>query len=260
MNVVLCDDELIWKNFLPLTFTRPVSEIRIGILTIREKWDLALGVKCSYLSQSYLSKKFQLNPAKQSIYINSNYLPDPLLSLAIKQMDPGDLLCQNENVIARYPANDIGGKEFVRKIEYNKPLFSITHVWDIFQKNGEAIKADFDILTKGRSSQNISNSVTVIGNSNLIFLEEGAKAEACILNTNSGPIYLGKDSEIMEGTVVRGPFALCENSVLKISTKVYGPSTIGPHSKAGGEVNNSVIFGYSNKAHDGFLGNSVSGL
>lgn len=135
----------------------------------------------------------------------------------------------------------------------------LNNVWELFQKNAEAIKSDFALLTKNRTSQPLSNTVTVIGDKNLVFLEEGAKAQACILNTSGGPIYLGKDAEIMEGSVVRGPLALCEHSALKLSTKIYGATTIGPHCKVGGEVNNSVIFGYTNKAHDGFLGNSVIG-
>ena len=138
-------------------------------------------------------------------------------------------------------------------------VLKIENVWDIFSKNGEALKADFDLLTKGRKSQVISKSNTIVGKRNLVFLEKGAKAEAAIFNTNSGPIYIGKNAEVMEGSVVRGPFALCDDSTLKLACKVYGPTTIGPHSNVGGEVNNSVIFGFSNKEHDGFLGNSVIG-
>jgi UDP-N-acetylglucosamine diphosphorylase/glucosamine-1-phosphate N-acetyltransferase len=136
---------------------------------------------------------------------------------------------------------------------------SVENVWDIFSKNGDAIKADFDLITRGRTSQPLSTSNTVIGDAKQIFLEEGAIVEASILNTNAGPIYIAKDSEIMEGSVVRGPFSLGEHAALKLSTKIYGPTTVGPHSKVGGEVNNSVIFAYSNKGHDGFLGNSVIG-
>ena len=135
----------------------------------------------------------------------------------------------------------------------------IDHVWDIFSKNGDAIKQDFDLITKNKTSLHLSKSNTVIGDPKLIFLEEGAIVEASILNTTAGPIYIGKDAEVMEGSMVRGPFALGEHSALKLGTKIYGPTTVGPHSKIGGEVNNSVIFGYSNKGHDGFLGNSVIG-
>ena len=135
----------------------------------------------------------------------------------------------------------------------------LEQVYDIFQKNAEALAADYESLTTGRSSQPLSPSVTVVGSRDLIFLEAGAKAEACVLNTTAGPVYIGKEAEIMEGALVRGPFALCEHSTLKLGAKVYGASTVGPHSKVGGELSNSVIFGYSNKAHDGFLGNSVLG-
>jgi len=143
--------------------------------------------------------------------------------------------------------------------EIDLPFISIDNVWDIFSKNGEAIKQDFKLITQNRVSCRLSNTNSIIGNINDVFIEEGAIVEACILNTKSGPIYIGKDAEIMEGSVVRGPFALGEHSALKLSTKVYGPTTIGPHCKLGGEINNSVVFGYSNKAHDGFLGNSVIG-
>jgi UDP-N-acetylglucosamine diphosphorylase/glucosamine-1-phosphate N-acetyltransferase len=154
---------------------------------------------------------------------------------------------------------DLKKSNTLKKIVYSDSVFEINHVWDIFQKNAEAIRSDFELISKGRTSQKLSETVTVIGDKNLVFLEPGAKAEACILNTSSGPIYIGVDAEIMEGSVVRGPLALCEHSALKLSTKIYGATTIGPHCKVGGEVNNSVIFGYSNKAHDGFLGNSVVG-
>ena len=147
----------------------------------------------------------------------------------------------------------------ISSVETSTMYTSVENVWDIFSKNGDAIKADFDLITRGRTSQPLSTSNTVIGDAKQIFLEEGAIVEASILNTNTGPIYIDKDAEIMEGSVVRGPFSLGEHAALKLSTKIYGPTTVGPHSKVGGEVNNSVIFAYSNKGHDGFLGNSVIG-
>ena len=147
----------------------------------------------------------------------------------------------------------------IAKTEVSFPVFEINNVWDIFQKNDLAIKSDFEILTKNKKSNSISDTVTVIGNKNLVFFEQGVKAEACILNVTSGPIYIAKDAEIMEGSAIRGPFCLGEHSTLKLNTKIYGATTIGPHCKVGGEVSNCVIFGYSNKAHDGFIGNSVIG-
>lgn len=260
MNFVLFDEETAWKNFLPLTFTRPLSEIRIGILTIREKWDRYLDAACSYHAQSYLAKKFPIKLSSQFVLINSKYCPDKRLAQMVKSLQQGMALYKKGNLIAfNGQVKDLDNLSSYQSIEYPAEVFEMKNVWDIFRKNAEAIQSDFELLTEGRPSQILSGSVAVIGNKDLVFLEPGAKAEACILNTSTGPVYVGKDAEIMEGSVVRGPLALCEHSTLKLSTKIYGATTIGPHSKVGGEVNNSVIFGYSNKAHDGFLGNSVIG-
>lgn len=260
MNLVLFDTESNWKNLLPLTFTRPVSEIRIGALTLKQKWEKWLKTNCSYLTQAYLQKKYPLVETAENLFINSTICPTDKLVELITNLKSNQLLtCAGELVAFVGTKADLDDLSGFETIEITIPLFTVKNVWDVFQKNGEAIKLDLEILCANRKSQPLSNSVTVIGDKNLVFLEEGAKAEACILNTTTGPIYLDKDSEIMEGSVVRGPFVLGEHSALKLCTKIYGATTIGPHSKVGGEVNNSVIFGYSNKAHDGFLGNSVVG-
>lgn len=262
MNFILIDDKKVWQQLLPLTYTRPVSEIRVGILTIREKWEKHLKVKASYQTEVYLSGKFQFSATKgDSLFINSCVIPDDKLIAKIKKLKSGQGLKQDNKWIAyKSEAINFNANTVLQNSEvYSNSLVLIEHVWDIFKKNGEAIHLDFSLLTKGRKSQVLSKSNTVIGKRNQIFLEKGAKAEAAIFNTTSGPIYIGKNAEVMEGSVIRGPFSLGEESALKLSCKVYGPTTIGPHSKVGGEVNNSVIFGYSNKAHDGFLGNSVLG-
>lgn len=262
MNLILIDDKKVWQQLLPLTYTRPVSEIRVGILTIREKWEKHLKLKASYQTEVYLSEKFQFSASKgDSLFINSCVIPDDKLIAKIKKLKSGQGLKQDNKWIAyKSEAVNFNANTVLQNSEvYSNSLVLIEHVWDIFKKNGEAIQLDFSLLTKGRKSQVLSKSNTVIGKRNQIFLEKGAKAEAAIFNTTSGPIYIGKNAEVMEGSVVRGPFSLGEESALKLSCKVYGPTTIGPHSKVGGEVNNSVIFGYSNKAHDGFLGNSVLG-
>jgi len=260
MNVVLFDEEQIWKNFLPLTFTRPVSELRIGILTVKEKWDRALDTASSYFTQAYLSKKYTHSLSANSFFINSKYSPTKELCDAIKNLKPSQGLFKNETLVAFCGSHiELEVNNEKERINFPLPVFEINNCWDVFQKNADALKADFSLITRDRASQPLSQSVTVIGDKNLVFLEPGAKAEACILNTKEGPIYIGKDAEIMEGSVVRGPFALCEHSTLKMCAKIYGATTIGPHCKVGGEVSNSVIFGYSNKAHDGFLGNSVIG-
>jgi UDP-N-acetylglucosamine diphosphorylase/glucosamine-1-phosphate N-acetyltransferase len=260
MNVVLFDDEQNRKELLPLTFTRPVSEIRCGILTIAQKWNLFLSAKCSYITAGYLSGKFKYTDSASSIYIAGNVLPDSILAKAVNQLSHGQALVNDNKLIAICGTKeDLANPKTFTEIIYPSNVIRIENVWDIFKKNGEAIAIDFEILTANKKSQPLSNTVTVIGDRNLVFLEKGAKAEACIINTTSGPVYLGENSEIMEGSAIRGPFALCEHSALKLNTKIYGPTTVGPHSKVGGEVNNSVIFGFTNKAHDGFLGNSVLG-
>ncbi|MBK7668748.1 MAG: GlmU family protein [Sphingobacteriaceae bacterium] len=262
MNLILIDSEKNWKCLLPLTYTKPVSEIRIGILTIKEKWEKQLKTTASYLCKDYLASKYPVvfKAGKANLFIASNILPDAKLVAAIKKLKSGQGLKKNNLLIAYCGTQtSLSNDVLTTCTEYAADVFSIENVWDIFSKNGEALKADFDLLTKGRKSQTLSKSNTVVGKKNLIFLEKGAKAEAATFNTTSGPIYIGKNAEVMEGSLVRGPFALCDDSTLKLATKIYGPTTIGPHCKVGGEVNNSVIFGYTNKAHDGFLGNSVIG-
>lgn len=263
MNYILFDDNT-RDNLLPLTFTRPVADLRIGILTIREKWEKYLDTKTSSATQEYLSKKF---PAEFSIdadnfWINGSVCPNSKLVEEIQTLQPYQALLSHGLVIAANTGADnhfeIALNEDYIKFESHAQAMRIEHPWDLFSKNGEAIKADFDLLTAGRKSLALSPTNQVLGVEN-IFVEEGAKVECAILNATTGPIYIGKDAEIMEGAIVRGPLALCEHASLKLGAKIYGPTTIGPHSKVGGEVNNSVIIGYSNKGHDGFLGNSVLG-
>ena len=260
MNVVLFDDEQTWKNLLPLTFTRPVSEIRFGVLTIKEKWEKShLAPAVSYCCVPYLSQKFKSLFTTDNVFINSAVCPNNELIQAIRALQLNQALFVNDSCIA-YRADKMHTNfDGFKKQAFNGSVHFIKNVHDIFTGNDSAIKSDFELLTTGKKSEPLDKTVTVLGDPNLVFLEKGAKARACILNTQNGPIYLAADSEIMEGSVVRGPLALCEHSVLKMSAKIYGATTIGPHSKVGGEINNSVIFGYSNKAHDGFLGNSVIG-
>jgi UDP-N-acetylglucosamine diphosphorylase/glucosamine-1-phosphate N-acetyltransferase len=255
MNYILFDDSR--ENLLPLTFTRPVCEIRVGILTIREKWERYLKTKTSTITESYLGTKYPLVTAKQNILINGSVCPNKNLVKDILALKSGEALVSEETIIA---VNSSETDFTIYKSKKETKAFSlcIKNLWDIFQKNGKAIEDDFNLLTAGKKSQKISKTNQVINAKN-IFLEKGAKVECSILNASAGSIYIGKDAEIMEGCLVRGPFSLGEHSQLKMGAKIYGPTTIGHESKVGGEVNNSVIFGFSNKAHDGFLGNSVIG-
>lgn len=263
MNYILFDDKA-WNNLLPLTFTKPVSELRAGILKIREKWEKQLDVKLSYLTKEYLQTKYPLLVEDDNILINSSFLPDKEFISKIQKIANNEALIKNDRVLAvrleksQVTIFDYKNIDSLKKTEYEGEIIDVTWPWDIFRLNEINIKSDFDLLTEGRKSQELSSTNNIIGDKN-IFVEEGAKIEFATLNATTGPIYIGKDAEIMENSVIRGPFALCDHSVLKMAAKIYGPTTIGPHSKVGGEVNNSVIFGYSNKAHDGFLGNSVIG-
>ncbi len=261
MNYILFGDQS-RNNLLPLTYMRPVADIRIGILTIREKWEMLLKTKTSTLTEPYLNKKFPIIKDKDNILINGSVFPSAELVKEIEGLKSNQALVNSESIIALHLKEedldstgemDIEGiEEFETKLTVKK----LNNVWEIFSENGEAIKNDFELITQNRKSEKLSSTNNVLGLEN-IFIEKGAKIEFATLNASTGPIYIGKDSEIMEGSVIRGPFALCNNSVVKMSAKIYGPTTIGPHCKVGGEINNSVFFGYSNKAHDGFLGNSV---
>jgi len=265
MNYILFDGP-VRDNLLPFTFTRPTAELRIGILTIREKWEKYLKVKTSTLTEDYLSTKYPLVKDKMNILINGSVLPNAALVKEILNLKPNQSLIYDDYIIASCIAKkdlinlelNTTEDESTADFETKNVKIKVNYLWDLFSRNGEAIVEDFKLLTKGRKSIVASKMNTLICPEN-IFIEKGAKIECAVLNASSGPIYIGKDTEIMEGSIVRGPFALCEHSTLKLSSKIYGPTTIGPHCKVGGEVNNSVFFGYSNKAHDGFIGNSVIG-
>ncbi len=259
MNYILFDGN-VRNQLLPFTFTRPVADIRVGILTIREKWEQLLGFTTTTLTEDYLSEKYPFLELEKNIFINASFLPSENLAGIIKGLEENQAVFFEEEPIAFFATE---GQEVAFEtfdiIQYaHNDVLRIAHTWDIFSKNGQAIKRDFELLTKGRKSQPIPEGVWAKNPEN-IFIEEGATLEFCTLNASEGPIYIGKHAEIMEGALIRGPFALCEHASVKMGAKIYTNTTIGPHSKVGGEVNNSVIFGYSNKGHDGFLGNSVLG-
>ncbi|MFN4083009.1 MAG: GlmU family protein [Bacteroidia bacterium] len=261
-NIILFDSEPVRSNLLPFTFTRPVAAIRIGILTIFEKWQKFIPhANISYKTQPYLQHKFSLVHTNDNFFINGSICPNIDLVNSILMLEPNNALFdENENLIAARVSNDTDiTSTDLRKIYYKGlPYLQINYTYDIFSKNDEAIRADFDLITKGRVSQPIPQGNQVINAEN-IFIEEGAIINFSILNASTGPIYIGKDAEVMEGCKIRGPFALCEHGGLKMDAKIYGATTIGPYCKAGGEINNSVMFSYSNKGHDGFLGNAVVG-
>ena len=259
MNYILFDGSS-RSQLLPFTYTRPVADLRVGILTIREKWEKMLGYTTSSVTEDYLVDKFPMVEFNDNIFINASIIPSENIVKMIKSLTENNAIFLDNEPLAFFAKKD----QEVNFDTYNvtdysfKDIIKIENTWDIFKLNGEAIDRDFQLLTSGRDSQPIPDSVVVF-NEQQIFIEEGAVLPLCSLNATEGPIYIGKDSEIMEGALIRGPFALCNNATVKMGAKIYGPTTIGPHSKIGGEINNCVIFGYSNKGHDGFLGNSVLG-
>ncbi|HSH51135.1 MAG TPA: GlmU family protein [Bacteroidales bacterium] len=263
MNYILFDDKS-WQNLLPLTFTKPVCEIRTGILTIKEKWEKFLNSPVSYKTQDYLSDKFSITVKSENLLINGSVIPNKELTEKVKKLGLNKALIANHKLLAVKIDKDKllnfnpYSIENFEKENFTSECIFIDRPWNIFKLNGVNIKNDFDLITKGRKSKPLSKSNNILGEGN-IFIEEGAKIEFATLNASTGPIYIDKNAEIMEGSLIRGPFALGEHAVVKMAAKIYGPTTIGPYSKVGGEINNSVITGYSNKAHDGFLGNSVIG-
>jgi UDP-N-acetylglucosamine diphosphorylase/glucosamine-1-phosphate N-acetyltransferase len=259
MNYILFDGP-VRNALLPFTFTRPVADILIGIMTIRQKWEMRLGSTITTITEDYLSAKFPMVEMEENVMINAAYLPNDTLAEMVSDLKENQAIFKGDDVIAFFTTENQEEVDFdsYEIIQYNHDCLTVEHTWDIFSKNDAAIRADFDYLTEDRKSQTIPKSVNVISPEN-IFIEEGAKLEFVTLNASAGPIYIGKNAEIMEGTVIRGPFALCENAQVKLNAKVYGATTVGPGSRIGGEVKNSVLFANSNKGHDGFLGDSVLG-
>ncbi len=259
MNYILFDGE-VRNALLPFTYTKPVADLRIGILTIREKWEKYLGLTTTTITEEYLMEKYPMVEMDENILINASFCPTKELVEKVMSLKENEAIFQGESVIAFHTKDTQEEVNFdtYTQIEFEEDLLQVHNTWDIFSKNDIAIQQDFELLTEGRKSQPIPETVQCL-NRDQIFIEEGATLNFAILNADSGPIYIGKNAEVMEGSVVRGPFAMCENSVLKLSAKIYGATTLGPYCKVGGEVNNSVLMGYSSKAHDGFLGNSVLG-
>ena len=259
MNYILFDGT-VRRALLPFTFTRPVADIRIGILTIREKWENYLGNTITTITEDYLSERFPMVEMDENVLINASFLPNTELVNLVANLNEKEAVFYGEEVIAFYTKETQEEVDFstYTHIEYEGPLLRIENTWDIFSKNGEAMQADFELLTKGRKSAPISKTNSLVNPEN-IFLEEGASVEYSILNASEGPIYLGKNSEVWEGNLIRGGFALCEKAVVKMGARIYGPTTVGPYSKVCGEISNSVLIGYSSKGHEGYLGNSVLG-
>ncbi len=258
MNYILFDEFITRKNMLPLTFVRPVAEIRFGILTMREKWEYFLGEKTSTLTENYLLPKYPIVEEDHNILINASFQPEKDMVKMVKNLKKNQSLVSGDHIIAMHTPRAGNEQEDIELVDYEGTPLKLNYPWDIFTYNDLAIQHDFPIVTAGRKSAGFGKGTHVVAPEN-VFVEEGAVISHAMINATNAFVYIGKDSEIMEGAMIRGSFALCNNSVVKMGAKIYGATTIGPWSKVGGELDNVVFLGFSNKAHDGFLGNSVIG-
>jgi UDP-N-acetylglucosamine diphosphorylase/glucosamine-1-phosphate N-acetyltransferase len=264
MNYLLFDDEARFR-LLPFTHTRPVADIRCGIVTMRERWEILLDADTGTLTEDYLQELYPRNAGAHNLLINGAVFATKELVEAIQLLKPGQALVHARTVLAANIDGELPAADYmshlhsIKGIVYNDPIQRIDHMWDIFSLNDKAIRQDYVLITEGRTSEAIPEGVIVTGVQNL-FIEEGATINAgCIINAATGPVYVCKDAEILEGSIIRGPFALCGHAVVKMGAKIYGATTIGPGCKVGGEISNVVFFANSNKGHDGFLGNAVIG-
>ncbi len=266
MAIILSDAGL-HQHLLPLTFTRPVAQLRPGILRLSEGWYVRSGLVVGYRTADYLKGSFALPGEPAQFEVDASLFPTDDLVTAVMDLGAGEVLVNEGRSLAfavagqavPAPGDWITPPAYLKQIPFTGEVIRFERPWHLFQLCGKAIQHDFKLLTDGRRSQTLSSLNTVVGDPNLIFLEEGAVVEACVLNVKNGPIYIGKNAEVMEGCLIRGPFALGDHAQLKMGAKIYGPSAFGPECRVGGEVNNSVLTGFSNKGHDGFLGNSALG-
>ena len=263
MNYIAFDDNQIRNQLKPFTFTKPIAGIRCGILTIAEKWEKVLGSSISYLTENYLQEKFKHISAEDNIYLNGCVCPDSHILATIQQLNDGEMLVSANRAIAIRTTQALSFPIDYSQFSYKEyaglmPTI-IQHLPDIYLKNGEQIRIDFAHITKGRQSQTITDPFTNVYAPENVFVEEGASIKAVIINAENGPVYIGKNAIIQEGAVIIGPFSADEGSIVAWGSKMRANTTLGPFCRAGGEVGNSILSAYSNKAHDGFLGNSVIG-
>ncbi len=259
MKVLLFDDAVLRQQLLPFTFTRPVADLRVGIMTIHDKWGHYLPADFGFATSSYLSSRF---PAIQaSFWINGAVCPDTSLAEAIQLLSPGQGIYMDDVLVAAHaPGTDWRPEDSgLERIAYPHSVVLIDRPWKIFQLNAAELQKDFDLLTKDRESAPITDKHTVVYGRENLFLEEGVSIRAAIIDAEKGPVYLGKNSTVMEGAIIKGSLALMEGATVSIGAKLRGDSTVGPYCKVGGELSNTVMHSYSNKGHDGFLGNAVVG-
>lgn len=266
-NIILFDLPAVRENLLPLSYTRPIADFLVGITTLRKKWESFLAGEFSYSAVGYLSEKYPMKAAEENLFIASNIIATEHLARRLDTLEPGEVLMADTMAGQRVLVGFKGGPNRLDEVIHSMPagivyeekVDAINYVYDIFLLNGRQIEADFDVLTAGREGQSIPRSNTVIDDPDRIYIESGAIVEGVVLNASHGPIYVGRHVEIMEGSCLRGPIALGEHSTVNMGTRIYPGTSLGPWCKVGGELNNVVIFGFTNKAHDGFLGNAVIG-
>ncbi|GGE96434.1 GlmU family protein [Hymenobacter cavernae] len=265
MHVLLFDDPAIRPHLLPFTFTRPVAALRCGILTIAEKWQHRLGSEVGYLTENYLQAKFPTGPIDgPALVINGAICPDDLLARQVQALQPGEVLMDDNFLVAAHLTDATAVAELIQNgftatKQVAEPVLAIRQVWQLFLHNGAEIRRDFELLRRGRESQPVNDVHTIVYAPENIFIEEGVKIRAAILNAEDGPIYLGKNSQVHEGAILKGPLALGEGAHINAGARMRGDNTVGPYCKVGGEVANTIFFAFSNKGHDGYLGNSVIG-
>lgn len=250
MNLLLSDNHL-HLRFAPLTLTRPLAELRCGLFTNSERWQFLLpNATVGYQTESYLQAKF---PPIDGTWINAQIIPDSQFALTVQNLGPNEALVQNGIRLAQNGnANNV--------LEYTATdLLFLENRWDLYVKNDAVLRRDFELYTRAKKSQTLPSSNRLIGSASGLFIAEGARIEGVSLNTSTGPIYIGANVEIMEGSLLRGPLAILDGAVIKLGAKIYGATTIGPECRIGGEVSNSIFQGFSNKGHDGFLGNALIG-
>lgn len=267
MKIALFDHQDAHVNLLPLSFTRPICDFRVGITTIREKWQAFLPeAEVHALPVGYLRPRFGEpdDTGETMLFVSGDIVPDEDIAAKIVALKPGQAYVWEDVVLALCGSwDDLKLRKYTDCFE--EDLRRVRQVYDVFLMNPAVLVEDFRRITRGRKSQPLSKTNRILGEledadgNPMIFLEEGAEAEGAMFNLKDGPVYIGKDAEVMEGCFVRGPIAFCEHSKARIGSKLYGGSTFGPYVKVGGEIDNSVIFGYTNKAHDGYLGNAVVG-
>lgn len=256
MSIILFDDPKVRLQLLPITFTRPVGAVRMGLMTMAERWQHFLHGEVYWQTEPYLRFMFpecETPESESNLWIAGHVIATEPLANSVKALKPGEFLQYDGQVIARR------GLAASVAVEYPDPVTAIERVYDIFRLNGSVIADDFKLITAGRESALLSDSNVVIGPRDLIFIEDGVYAEGGTFNTSGGPIYLGENAEIMEGSCLRGPISIGAHSVVNMGTRIYGSTSLGPYCKVGGELNNVVMLGYANKAHEGFLGNAVIG-